>query len=219
MEFTTFRYGLISVYLDNRDIVVSTDVILATGQKPKQLVLDGKVVNCCMYSANAEVVGYSPEQSAVVIGNDYIAAKLAADIAPKYKHVFLCTDHIELDCAKRYADKARKTANISIMTNSKPVSCKTETYTINNKKYEMIKSVAFDTYMNIDCDQIYAVLGKEPDVNGVNQTMYKLSPEGTIIVNENCESVAIPYLYAIGMISNNYTKTTYNNMLAYIQNK
>lgn len=193
--YSTYNHGVIGFTLANSKNVFGTNAILATGSKPKKLMLKNSNIR---YNLN-DISAYAKSEAAVVYGNNSTAASYALKLAKKFQYVYLCSDTMKLTCQESMVKKLAATPNIVHLPGCNIVSCKDD-------DKGKLQEVTLDTYDTIRCSTLVVAIGRMPDVSGVAKKMIKLDDKGYATIGPDGATAVIPTLYAVGACTHKNSK-------------
>lgn len=193
--YSSYNHGVIGFTFANKDNIFCRNAILATGSKPKQLMLKNSNI---YYNLN-NISAYSKSEAAVVYGNDSSAATYAIKLAKKFKYVYICSDTLELKCTPALLKKLTETSNIVHLPNCHIINCKNDS---NGK----LQEITLDTYDTIRCSTLVVAIGRTPEIPGFNKRMIKLDDKGCATINADGATAVIPTLYAVGACATKNSK-------------
>ena len=199
VEYVSYRHKLFCCYTNNGDNLFSTHLIVASGLNYEPLVINGEQVPN-VFNTLDEVPKLAKDQPALVVCNKDADAKLALDVAKKYKQVYLCTPAVDISeqVSNTIVKKLAKVENIAILPNT----CVHKTVV---NKDGMLQKVELNNYSEINCSAIYTKTASTPAIDYIPR---KILPrdDGYPSVKENCESALVPGFFAAGSCLKKYTK-------------
>lgn len=198
VEYVSYRHRLFCCFMKNGDNIFSTHLVVASGLDHESLVINDEHVPCVFSNAD-DIPKIAKEQPALVICNQEADAKLALEVAKKYKQVYVCTKGLDLaeSVSKTTAAKLEGAANLVVLPNT------------NIKKVivdkGILQKVELDSYSEVSCSAIYTKTAAKPAITFIPRKI--LAREGEYpVVTENCESTLVPECFAAGNCLKKYTK-------------
>jgi thioredoxin reductase len=198
VEYVSYRHRLFCCYMKNGDHIFSTHLVIASGLDYEPLLINGEKVPC-VFNTVDDVPKMAKDQPALVIGNQDSDAKLALEVAKKYKQVYLCTEKINFTegLSTTVANKLAKAENLAILPNT------TIRKVMADK--DVLQKVELDNYSEINCSAIYAKTASKPAIEFIPRKI--LSRENSYpTVTESCESTLVPGCFVVGNCLKKYTK-------------
>lgn len=198
VSYVSYRHRLFCCYLKNGDNVFSTHLIVASGLDYEPLIINNEPVPC-VFNTIEDTPKNAKDLPALVICDQESEAKLALEIAKKYKQVYVCTKEMTLkeSVSDTTVKKLNKLENLAVLPNT------TIQKVISDKG--ALQKVVLDNYAEINCAAIYVKTDSKPAVEFIPRKI--LSREnGYPAVKENCESTLVPKCFAAGNCLKKYTK-------------
>lgn len=199
VEYVSYRHRLFCCYTKNGDNIFCTHLIVASGLSYEPFVVNNEQVPGVANSLD-EVSKAAKQQSALVVGDNDSAVKLALAAAKKYKQVYLCTQTLDLkeNISAATMKKVAVTENLATLPNTTIRKVVVE----NNS----LKKVELDNYSEVDCSAIYVKTAAKPAIEFIPKKLIQREDD-YLIVNENCESAIMPKCFAVGTVIKKYNKT------------
>jgi thioredoxin reductase len=208
--FVDYKNRLFGCYLLGGHRIYSTHLIISTGLKYSSLIIDNKEVPNVFHSAN-NTLKNAKSLPAIVIGNHNTDAKLALDVAKKYRRVYLCTANSDLDkLTQSNAKKLAEAKNLLVLSNTS-----VRRFTAND---EGLQTVELDSYSTVTCSAIYVRTERFPEVNFIPTSLIQKNETKHLIVADNAESLIIPKCFAIGKCAVKSTKRMQQLMVETVLN-
>lgn len=198
VKYVSYRHRLFCCYMNNGDNIFGTHLVVASGLKHEPLVINNKQVPCVFNNID-DVSNLAKDQAALVVCNQESDAKLAVEVAKKYKHAYICTKELNLteSLSAATAKKLNKAENITVLHNA---SIKN---TISDSG--VLQMVELDNYSEIACSAIYLKNDSAPAIDFIPRKI--ISRDGAYpIVRDNCESYLVPGCFVVGTCLKKYTK-------------
>lgn len=205
VEYVSYRHRLFCCYLKNGDSVYSTHLIIASGLSYAPLIVNNEPVPC-VFNTIDDIPKTAKDQPALVICNYDADAKIALDVAKKYKQVYLCSKEVELTniVSATTAKKLAKAENIAVLPNTS--ICKV----FSDK--DILQKVGLDNYSEVNCAAIFVKTNATPAVEFIPKKILQRE-NGYPVVAENCESTLVPKCFIVGSCLKKYTKTMEQKLL------
>lgn len=194
--YVSYRHRLFCCYLKNGDQIYSTHLVIASGLKYEPLMLNNEVIPC-VFNNSDDLLKNAKNQPVLVIYNHDTDAKLAVEVAKKYKQVYLCTKEIAL--TDKVAKKLAKVDNIAVIPNASVSKVILEN--------ETLQKIELDNYSTINCSAIYVKTTATPAIDFIPKKIIPRNTLGYLDVSDKCESNLVPKCFAIGSCIPKYTKT------------
>lgn len=200
VEYVSYRNRLFCCYLANKDCIFGTHIILAPGVNYEPLVINNEMVPNVFNTIN-DIPKASKDQPAIVIYNQASDAKLALDIAKKYKQVYLCSKEIDMTSCitKSIAKKLADTENIAMLPNTSIKTIVSEN--------GALQKVELDNYSTINCSAIYIKTKAKPAIDFIPKKIIPRDAQGYLTVSDKAESTLVPKCFAVGNCVQKYTKS------------
>ena len=199
IEYVSYRHRLFCCYLKNGNTLFSTHLIIATGLNYEPLIINDTAVPG-VFNTLDDIPKLAKDQPALVICKQDSDAKLALEVAKKYKQVYVCTQ--EFDIAKcttaTTGKKLNKTENLAVLPNTTIRKVLTD-------KNNTLQKVELDNYSEINCSAIFVKTSAKPAIDFVPYKMLARD-KGFPVINGNCESTLVPKCFAAGNCLKKYTK-------------
>lgn len=207
--FTDYKNRLFGCYLKNGDRLYSTHLVFASGEKYAPLMINNRKVPNVFYT-ETDIPKTAKESQAIVINNSEAEIKLALKIVNKYKHLYICTNDMQLKCSDKIKTKIASFSNVVILPNT---SIKDFTTTKG-----ALKTVELDNYSSITCSAIFLKTSSKGDTSYVSQKLIKSDKNGYLEVNKTSESTLVPKCFAIGNCAQKSTKKMLDDAIQEILN-
>jgi thioredoxin reductase len=186
VAYSNYNHGLIILNLADGTNLFGKTVVIATGSKPIKSSLKNAAIKY-----NLSDVKPNKNGQVIVYGKDNLAASYALKLAKKFKHVYICSNSLVLECDTKLINKIENIANILHLPNCSIIACK------NDKEGKLIEA-QLDTYSSIKCDTIVMSLGRQPEVSGISKRMIEVDSNGFIKTKAFNETTKVPNIFAIG---------------------
>lgn len=199
VEHISYRHRLFCCYLKNGDAIFGTHLVIASGLNYEPLIVNNEQVPC-VFNTVDDVPKMAKDLPALVICNQDSDAKLALEVAKKYKQVYLCTQALNLTekISVTMAKKLAKIENLVVLPNTSIKKV------ISDNK--VLQKIELDNYSEVSCSAIYVKTAAKPALDYVPKKILA-KEEGYPVVSENCESTLVPGCFVAGNCLRKYTKT------------
>jgi thioredoxin reductase len=199
VAYVSYRHRLFCCYLKNGDTIYGTHLIVASGLTYEPFLVNNEPVPC-VFNTTEDIPKLAKDQPAIVICNQDSEAKMAIELAKKYRQVYLCTKAVDIteSMTATTAKKLAKVENLAILPN-------TSIQKVTPDKGALQK-VELDNYSEVNCTAIYTKTAANPAIDFIPR---KILPKENKypIVKDNCESSLVPRCFAAGSCLKKYTKT------------
>lgn len=185
--FIKYNRGMIIVYFKDNSIVCTKKLILALGGKQRMVnvVADNLYYS---YDENIDLVN----KNVVIFGDHLPSKQTLTAISSKAVKVFLCQQSMFT------AKASKKNSNIVYLQNTF-----ISNFILNKHN---IKQVELSTYNKIDCDVVFAFLGRIPDVEDNFNTILTKDSSNRINIDANGRVDSGLNIFAIGECAANASK-------------
>lgn len=208
--FIDYKNRLFGCYLKNGDRIYSTHLVIATGVLYEPLMLNNKAVPNVFYNTS-DIPKLAKNQPAIVIGQQNSDVKFALAVAKKYRHVYLCTEKLNLDnITPANVKKLAETENIVVLPNTSILKV--------IAPEGVLQTVELDNYSTVTCAAIYVKTAATPEVDFVSTKLIQKDETNHLIVAGNAESLIVPKCFAIGSCAKKSTKQMNQLMVETILN-
>ncbi len=195
--FTDYKNRLFGCYLKNGDRLYSTHLVFATGEKYAPFVIKNRRVPN-IFNTDTEIPKTAKEAQAIVVNKSEEDIKLALKVVNKYKHVYICTEGMQLCCSEKLESKIKMCNNVVILPNTSIIDFTTTK--------GMLKTVELDNYSSITCTAIFLKTLAKSDTSFVSRKLIKSDENGYLETDKNSESTLVPKCFAIGNCAQKSTK-------------
>lgn len=184
--YSTYNHGVIGLNLKSGDQIFATNIVIATGTKPKKVNFDTPNV----YYRTSACDICSKSKQAVIIGDKLRAVSAAIWASKKFRYVYLCSKVFNLKAPEKDLQNLAACENVVHLPNCSIIEVK-------NNKYGELEEVTLDTYSTIRCNAIFVISDRLPDVPQFNPQMLELE-DGFIKIDHQGQTTLIPKIYALG---------------------
>ena len=205
VDLVDYRNRLFGCYLNNKDQIYCTHLIIATGLQYMPLIVNGKQVPN-VYNNTDEITKQAKNQQAVVVGNTDADVKFAISVAKKFKYVYFCTDSMIPNITDANMSKLINVENLVILPNTNISKVMLKEGTLN--------SLELDNYSTLTCSAIFIKTAATPETAFISNKIIGKDSDGYLLTSKNLESSLVPKCFAIG---NCVKKCTKNMNLAMIE--
>lgn len=203
--FTDYKNRLFGCYLKNGDRLYCTHLIIATGLKYKPFMVGTKKVPN-VFNNVEELPKHSKDLPAIVIGQTNTDAKFALAVAKKFRHVYLCTESLELkDLTPANSRKLAEAKNLIALPNTSV----TKVFLAEGA----LKSVELSNYSVLTCSAIFIKTETTPETSFVSNKLVNKTESGHIETDNKAESTLVPKCFAVGNCCKKYTKKIQQQMI------
>ena len=211
VEYLSYRHRMFNCYLKNKDIIFSTHVIVASGVSYEPLMLNNEVVPN-VYNNADDIPKIAKNQPALVIYKQASDAKLALEVAKKYKQVYLCTKELDItkDITKATAEKISKVENLVVLPNASVQKAISEN--------GALQKVELDNYSRINCSAVFVKTDFKPATEFIPKKLVQKDEYGYLVVSDKAESTLVPKFFAAGNCAKKYTKAMDQQIIETILN-
>lgn len=184
--YSSYNHGVIGLNLESGDQIFATNVVIATGTKPKKVNLNTPNV----YYKTTACDACSKSKQAVVVGDKLRAVSAAIWASKKFRYVYLCSKVFNLKAPDKDLEKLAACENVVHLPNCSIVDVK-------NDKYGELEEVTLDTYSTISCNAVFIISDRLPDIPRLHPQMIEIE-DGYIKINHQGQTTKIPKLFALG---------------------
>lgn len=207
--FTDYKNRLFGCYLKNGDRLYCTHLVIATGLKYKPFMVGSKKVPN-VFNNVEELPKHSKDLPAVVLGQNNADAKFALAVAKKFKHVYLCTESLEIkDITPANLKKINEAKNLIVLPNTYILKVSLTDNTL--------KSIELNNYSVLTCSAIFVKTESAPETSFISNKLIGKTETGHLETDAKGESVLVPKCFAIGNCCKKYTKKLQQKMLEAIK--
>lgn len=182
--YASYNHGLLNVYTKDSDQIVCENLVLATGDQPKKMQVEG-----------GEFINYNPNFSpttgaSLILGSSKKALETALKLTA-FGTVFISDTGLDLKCElKTLRNKVLKNSSINWLPNCFP----TKIYR-KNKATEF--EVLLNTFSGLTVSNIFADLGRSPEESFIS-SLVKTDNQGKILINSFGQSTSVFNIFAVG---------------------
>ena len=184
--YSTYNHGVIGLNLKSGDQIFATNVVIATGTKPKKLSFN--TPNIYYRTTTCDVCSKSSQ--AVVVGDKLRAVDAAIWASKKFRYVYLCSKVFNLKAPNEDLKELAACENVVHLPNCSIIDVK-------NNKYGELEEVTLDTYSTIKCNAILVISDRLPDVPQLDPQMIDVE-DGFIKIDHQGQTTKIPKIFALG---------------------
>lgn len=184
--YSSYNHGVIGLNLESGDQIFATNIVIATGTKPKKINLNTSNVYYKTTTCNV----CSKSKQAIVVGDKLRAVSAAIWASKKFRYVYLCSKVFNLKAPDKDLEKLAACKNVVHLPNCSIVDVK-------NNKYGELEEVTLDTYSTIKCSAVLVISDRLPDVPQLHPQMLEIE-DGYIKINHQGQTTKIPKLFALG---------------------
>jgi thioredoxin reductase (NADPH) len=192
-----------TVRLDNRNILKTHTVILATGGSPRKLDIPGEDE---YYGKGVSYCGvcdgfFFREKTVVVVGGGDTAAEEALYLAKLAKHVYLVHRRDALRASMILQQRVKDECKIEILWNNIVTEIKANDEGVNAVDLQDTQS---GEKRELATDGVFVFVGFIPN-NQLVPAGIKMNADGYVVTNDKCET-NMPGIYVIGDLREKYAK-------------
>ncbi len=168
----------IKTLITRKNEYLTKTVILATGAKPRKLGIWGEELSGVSYCATCDGA-FAKGKTAAVIGGGNTAFEDALYLSGICSKVYLINRSEKFRAAYTLVEKAKKTENIEVLTNLKPIEIQGE-----NKVSSIVTqdSVTGKTSV-LDTDYVFIAIGRIPE-SGLYENKAALEKDKSVLCDE-----------------------------------
>lgn len=184
--YSSYNHGVIGLNLTSGDQVYATNVVIATGTKPKKVSLD--TPNIYYKTTTCDIC--SKSKQAVVVGDKLRAVSAAIWASKKFRYVYLCSKVFNLKAPDKDLEKLAACENVVHLPNCSILEVK-------NDRRGNLEEITLDTYSTIKCNAIFVISDRLPDVPQLDPRMIELE-DGYVKIDHQGQTTRIPKIFALG---------------------
>ena len=192
-----YNRGIFMTYLEDRTVVSSRSIVVATGTDIKPYSLATKNI---YYTA----VGLKPilkNKKMVVLGSNNIAANNARELATYCEHVYICDSTFEMQCEYSFIKELAANEKISFLPN-----CKIKAF--NTDAEGNLTAVILDTLAVIETAGLLVAEERLPQAD-FTTVFTDRDANGFIITDKNGKTGQVPGVFAAGDCKNKKYKRVF----------
>lgn len=181
-----YRRGIFMINLSDGSMICSRSLIIASGNKPRELSLNTKNVYYCVTCDGPFFKG----QDVIVVGSGNTGAAYALELANYCRKVYICDITMDMMCERVSAEKLKSKKNVVFLSN-----CSIKD--VRNDKSGNLEAVVMSTGNEVPVKAIFGAAGMIPQTKFVSGQFVRKDDKG-YIVSDSCESDLVPGLFIAG---------------------
>lgn len=187
--YTDYKNRLFGIYLANGDRIYCTHLVIATGLAYAPFTVGNRILPDTFNNVS-DIPKIAKNLPALVVGNTGAAAKLALQVAKKYKQVYLCANSFTLtDITPAVNKKINSTDNVLVLPNTSIIKF--------HVKKDKLVSVELDNYSTVTCSAVFVKTAATPETDFVSNIIEK-SKTKYLVTDARGQSTLVPKCFAIG---------------------
>lgn len=181
-----YNYGSFIIYFTNGSFICSKSLIVATGNKPRELKLNTKNVYYCVTCDGP----FFKKENVLVVGSGNTGAAYALELATYCKHVYICDITMNMMCESITAEKIKNNKKITFLPNCSIKEVKSD-------KEGNLKTVITSTGNELPVKAIFGAIGMIPQTDVISIQFVKKDEKGYII-SDDCKTTLVPGVFVAG---------------------